>query len=366
MKNGRLFWNSVLISLPAMMLVVAVVYFLVDKVPEIEKNEVDRIKAAYRDVALEIRQEPEKYQVAPEFSGMKSAGKMSPGKWGFSAIPLKNFTWVWYDDGKDVRVTQTEYLHETNYGMILWAFGMAFFLVLVAMTAFGIRYFWKFVKSRDDFLAATAHDLTTPLVGMRMMIGKCDDEAKRLNERMLLIVSNIKDFMKLGGRRKKPELKPVDIVALCKEAYQLFAADYEDADSGAVTFHCSTSTSNFTFPVFADETMTLQILWNLFGNDLKYAAPYGKVSVRFAQEDKFVKAEFADEGQGMTPRQMKRAFDRYYRAQTVLESGKGGFGIGLCTAREFARQMGGDLSVRANVPKGCVFTLKLRSGEVAS
>ena len=365
MKNGRLFWNSVLISLPAVMLVAAVVYFLVDKVPEIEKNEVNRIKAAYRDVALEIRQEPEKYQVAPEFSGMKSAGKMSPGKWGFSAIPLKNFTWVWYDDGKDVRVTQTEYLNETNYGMILWAFGMAFILVLVAMTAFGIRYFWKFVKSRDDFLAATAHDLTTPLVGMRMMIGRADDEAKRLNERMLLIVSNIKDFMKLGGKRKKPELKSVDIVALTKEAYQLFAADYEDGESGAVAFDCNRLQS-MSVEVFADETMTLQILWNLFGNDLKYAAPYGRVSVRFAQEDRFVAVEFVDEGQGMMPRQMKRAFDRYYRAQTVLESGKGGFGIGLCTAREFARAMGGDLSVRANAPKGCVFTLKLRSGEVAS
>ena len=366
MKNGRLFWNSVLISLPAVMLVAAVVYFLIDKVPEIEKNEVDRIKAAYRDVALEIRQEPEKYQVAPEFAGMKPAGKMSPGKWGFSAIALKNFTWVWYDDGKAIRVTQTEYLHETDYGMILWAFGVAFILVLVVMTMFGIRYFWKFVKSRDDFLAATAHDLTTPLVGMRMMIGKCDDEAKRLNERMLLIVSNIKDFMKLGGKRKKPELKIVDIVALTKEAYELFVADYEDSEGGEVIFHCTPTPSTCAFPVLADETITLQILWNLFGNDLKYAAPYGKVSVRFAQEGGFVKVEFVDEGQGMTSRQMKRAFDRYYRAQTVLESGKGGFGIGLCTAREFARQMGGDLSVRANAPRGCVFTLKLRSGGTSS
>lgn len=366
MKNGRLLWNSVLIALPAVMLVAAVVYFLVDKVPEIEKNEVDRIKAAYRDVALEIRQEPEKYQVSSVFAGMKPAGKMSPGKWGFSAIPLKNFTWVWYDDGKDVRVTQTEYLHETDYGMILWVFGMAFLLILVSMTVFGIRYFWKFVKSRDDFLAATAHDLTTPLVGMRMMIGRSDDEAKRLNERMLLIVSNIKDFMKLGGQRKKPELKSVDIVALTKEAYQLFAADYADSEGGEVIFHCTPTPSTCTFSVRADEAMTLQILWNLFGNDLKYAAPYGKVSVRFAQEGGFVKVEFVDEGQGMTPRQMKRAFDRYYRAQTVLECGKGGFGIGLCTAREFACAMGGDLSVRANAPKGCVFTLKLRSEKEAA
>ncbi|MBQ1428690.1 MAG: sensor histidine kinase, partial [Kiritimatiellae bacterium] len=46
-------------------------------------------------------------------------------------------------------------------------------------------------------------------------------------------------------------------------------------------------------------------------------------------------------------------------AKTVLESGKGGFGIGLCTAREFAEAMGGTLTVRANEPRGCVFTLEL-------
>jgi signal transduction histidine kinase len=105
--------------------------------------------------------------------------------------------------------------------------------------------------------------------------------------------------------------------------------------------------------------MVVQILWNLLGNDLKYAAPYGKVSVRFSRDADRVRVELADEGQGMTRGQMKRAFDRYYRSRTVLESGKGGFGIGLCTAREFAVSMGGSLTVRANVPKGCVFTLEL-------
>ncbi len=109
--------------------------------------------------------------------------------------------------------------------------------------------------------------------------------------------------------------------------------------------------------VLADETMLMQILWNIFGNDLKYAAPYGKVAVRFRREGSRAVVEFADEGQGMTPYQMRHAFDRYYRAKTVLESGKGGFGIGLCTARDFARAMGGELSVRANDPKGCVFSL---------
>ena len=353
MKDGRLFWNSVLISLPAVMLVGAVVYFLVDKVPQLERNERKRVQQEYRERTVEAKEKGEGEEFDFEKSGLKKGVfKDRRESLGFG----RDFIW-YFKDGKAYRL-QVEPVEGFDFGMVFYPIGVLVSLLFIAMTVFGVRYFWKFVKSRDDFLAATAHDLTTPLVGMRMMIGRADDEAKRLNERMLLIVQNLKDFLDLGGRRRKPELKPIDIVALAKEAYQLFAADYADSEGGEVIFDCSRLQST-AVEVFADETMALQILWNLFGNDLKYAAPYGKVTVRFAQEGRFVKVEFVDEGQGMTPQQMKKAFDRYYRAKTVLESGKGGFGIGLCTAREFARQMGGDLTVRANVPHGCVFALSL-------
>ena len=340
------------------MLVGAVVYFLVDKVPQLERNERKRVQQEYRERAVEAKEKGDGEEFDFEKSGLKRGvfkDKREP--LGFE----RDFVW-YFKEGKSYRVS-VEPVEGFDFRMVFYPIGVLVSLLFIGMTAFGVRYFWKFVKSRDDFLAATAHDLTTPLVGMRMMIGRNDDEAKRLNERMLLIVQNLKDFLKLGGRRRQPDLKSVDIVALTKEAYQLFAADYEDSESGAVTFHStptpSPTPSTYTYSVLADEAMTLQILWNLFGNDLKYAAPYGKVTVRFAAEGGFVRIEFVDEGQGMTPRQMKKAFDRYYRAKTVLESGKGGFGIGLCTAREFARAMGGDLTVRANVPRGCVFALFL-------
>ena len=365
-KSWRLFPYCLALCLPTIAVVSLSGYFYADKVPEIEKAERDRVKAEYREIALAIRQEPDDYFVWKDFRESqklrpdiwKPAGKMAPGKWGFAVDTIYGVTCVWYDNGTEVRSKTVPAIPESNYRLLFQVFGSLFLLVLVGVTVAGIGYFVRYVRSRDDFLAATAHDLTTPLVGMRMMIGRCDDEAKRLNERMLLVVGNIKDFLRLGGRRRTPELKPVDLVALTKEAYQLFAADYEDSEGGEVVFDSSRLPSN-AVKVLADETMALQILWNLFGNDLKYAAPYGKVSVRFAQERGLVKVEFVDEGQGMTPKQMKRAFDRYYRARTVLESGKGGFGIGLCTAREFARAMDGDLTVRANEPKGCVFTLSL-------
>ena len=370
MKNGHLAVFSFLIFLPALLIVGAGAYFILTEVPRAVRREAAGIAREYHEIAEDFIAHPERAtyvggrKVGWESKSSKIDGRMWGTEVGFDKEGRR--TKIWFKSDKaEWRAIEIETIRPFPYELVFYGGGLLVSIVLLGLSMLAVGYFVRYVKSRDDFLAATAHDLTTPLVGMRMMIGRSDDEAKRLNERMLLIVNNIKDFMKLGGKRKKPELKSVDIVALTKEAYQLFAADYADSEGGEVIFHCTPTPSTCTFPVRADETMTLQILWNLFGNDLKYAAPYGKVSVRFAQEGGFVKVEFVDEGQGMTPRQMKRAFDRYYRAQTVLECGKGGFGIGLCTAREFACAMGGDLSVRANAPKGCVFTLKLRSEKEA-
>ena len=363
MKGWRISFYGFLISLPALLVVSVGAYLILTEVPRAMRRETASIAREYREIAEDLIEHPERATyVGNRIVGWQTkSSKINGVPWGVEIGFDKEGrrSRIWFKAGEtEWRAIEVETIRPFPYELVFYGGGLLVSCVLLLLSMLAVGYFVRYVKSRDDFLAATAHDLTTPLVGMRMMIGRADDEAKRLNERMLLIVSNIKDFLKLGGKRRKPDLKPVDIVALTKEAYQLFAADYEDSESGAVVFDCGRLQSA-AVEVLADETMALQILWNLFGNDLKYAAPYGKVTVRFAQEGKFVKVEFVDEGQGMTPRQMKKAFDRYYRAKTVLESGKGGFGIGLCAAREFARAMGGDLTVRANIPHGCVFTLVL-------
>ncbi|MBQ3288416.1 MAG: HAMP domain-containing histidine kinase [Kiritimatiellae bacterium] len=259
------------------------------------------------------------------------------------------------DDTVLVKLTDIE---ARDYQTLFYGGGGFMLLVLVVITVLGVRFFLNYVKERDDFLAATAHDLTTPLVGMRYAIGRDDADARCLCERMIRLVANIKDFLRLGGRRPPPTLVRLDLAKACEEAYAIFREDYRDLFDGR---DVPVESDGDLPPALADETMTVQILWNLFGNDLKYAAPFGPVSVRLSRKGEYVCAEFADGGPGLTRSQMRRAFDRYYRARTARESGKGGFGIGLCTAREFARAMGGDLTVRRNEPGGCVFTLALRA-----
>lgn len=384
--DWKLIRNVGSLCLPTAVVALLGIHFLIERVPDIIRNERRRVQAEYREKALELKAHPEAgFQIVRGKSGNWAKDrKMAPGYWGtvpegsslqridasssMGSVP-KGKTLIWYVDEKDVCLaTFADAIEEVDFCFIFWVCGSFVLVLLIGLTWMGVRYFVDYVKGRDDFLAATAHDLTTPLVGMRYTIGQDDQEAKNLNERMIRLVENIKDFLKLGGQRPQPKLETIDLIKCYNEAYSLFREDYRDVFEGRdVVLSVESSLQSLgtdpqpagSVPVLADETMTVQILWNLLGNDLKYAAPYGTVRARIAMEGTRVVFELIDEGKGMTPSEMRHAFDRYYRAKSVLESGKGGFGIGLCTAREFAEAMGGALTVRANHPQGCIFTFSL-------
>lgn len=380
--DWKLIRNVGSLCLPTAIVALLGIYFLIDRVPDIIRNEHRRVQSEYREKALELKVHPETgFPVIRGKSGCwVKDRKMAPGYWGsvpegsplqgsdVGSVP-KGMTLVWYVDEKDICTAKfTETIEEVDFCFIFWVCGSFVLVLLVGLTWMGVRYFVNYIKGRDDFLAATAHDLTTPLVGMRYTIGRNDQEAKVLNERMIRLVENIKDFLKLGGRRPQPKLEGIDLVKCFNEAYSLFREDYRELFDGQdIPLEVGTDPETVgtdpegvgSVPVLGDETMMVQILWNLLGNDLKYAAPYGPVRARIVREGEKVVFELIDEGKGMSAYQMRHAFDRYYRAKTVLESGKGGFGIGLCTAREFAEAMGGSLTVRSNKPQGCIFVFSL-------
>ena len=355
MSPRRLIVSCLLLCLPTAILVGIGVYYAATSVPKLQRNETRRVSMAYRATAEEMLSSPETATYSgPKRRGWRQSGKIAGHAWGRVEAPGKSLVWCQADDKKYL-AKAVDTIEETDFALVFYIGGGFIAAVLVALTAFGAGMLVRLVRERDDFIAATAHDLTTPLAGLRYAIGRDAAESRRLNERMIRLVDNLKDFLRLGGKRRQPEPVAFDLAEACREAYSIFSEDYRDLFDGQDV----EIAADGKVRAFADETITVQILWNLFGNDLKYAAPYGPVSVRLSKEEGFVRAEFVDEGQGMTRRQMRRAFNRYYRARTALESGKGGFGIGLCTAREFARAMGGNLTVRQNQPRGCVFTLTL-------
>lgn len=356
MRKARFYFTESLITLPLLIIIACAAFFVWRELPRLEQAEEEAVVSRYREVALEVRDGDIADIVERSRVEEESRGRLGKkGTWGFCREGDSAF--VWYRQPNA----------ETCLGVVIPAIsarplrkqyllgGAMLVAIFLLLTDIGMRRFRRFLQEREDFIAATAHDLKTPLAALRSLVGRDDEEAKNVVERTLRLVANLTDFLALNGRYAGNRLACVDIEAAYVEAYRLFADDFEFTDScGAVPAEGLKGVR-----VLADEGRLVQILWNLLGNELKYAAPYGRVYVRATLEEKYVRVCFVDEGPGLSTYDRRRIFRRYYRARSVFDSGRGGFGIGLSTAREFARAMGGDLTVMPNRPHGCVFTLIL-------
>jgi signal transduction histidine kinase len=88
-------------------------------------------------------------------------------------------------------------------------------------------------------------------------------------------------------------------------------------------------------------------------------APGSPVRLTARVDDGVVTLEVRDWGPGLSPVEAQRVFGRSYRGAIPVAVGVPGSGLGLYTARRLARQMQGDLQVRAPAGGGCCFVATL-------
>ena len=370
MTSGRRhIWHAALLCVPALVIIVVAGIFLRKEIP-------------HRIALEQIEYEAQCAAMATDWAsgltgseGLDYLGSV-PSMWIEAGNKVRgwkgkvgDFVWGYFARGDEQEFVWCE-TREMFYGKFVEAFRPSSFIywlcalaglmtvAVIILTIMVVRLFVFSDKMRIDFMNAIAHDLRTPLVGMRLLVGTDDEAVRNLVERLLRIVENFRDFAGMATR-KKPVCTVFDLRRVYDEAYLLYLEDYRDSFDGEDVDVTLEASADASYEVWADEMMTSQIIWNLLGNDLKYAAPYGRVHASFGVDDSFVTLRLADEGPGMTAREMRRAFDRYYRARTVQTALKCGYGIGLATGRTLARQMGGDLTVRAASPHGCIFELRL-------
>ena len=358
----RFVLHGVLLCLPTLAFCAASTYFLLDKVPLILRERRQAVTEAYKAVAQDLRETP----AVATFSGERQKGWRQTSKlgrrgeeqipWGHVRRGDSELVWI---GGESVIGVEVEPMDAVDLAPWLYVGIPLAQALVVLLTVCGVWFFVRFCRERDDFVAATIHDLKNPLLALRDEVGRDVEDERILVESLLRLVGNLREFLRLGSLRCRPTPTEFDAVAACRAAYRLYRAEFRDRLDGADVPLEVVGGKDGRLEVLADESLTVQIFWNLFGNALKYAAPYGPVKVRFVAADGKAKIEFCDQGPGLSPRDRRRIFRRYFRAKSLAASGAGGFGLGLSVSREFALAMGGDLTVRPNAPRGCVFTLVL-------
>lgn len=214
-----------------------------------------------------------------------------------------------------------------------------------------------------EMSAAVVHELSQPLAALRMFVAgtrkfleKGDaataaenlDEIDSLQLRMASLTQELKRFARPGESR----IEKVDLRDSVRAAEKLVRPRFDETGVALLLDLPDEPLEAETAPLRVE-----QILVNLLRNGADAAASEeaGIVSLKAKRQDAQLLVQVADNGPGIPEDLRERIFDPFFSTKTS----SGGMGLGLAISMRLAEDLGGGLSVRANVPKGALFELKL-------
>jgi len=110
--------------------------------------------------------------------------------------------------------------------------------------------------------------------------------------------------------------------------------------------------------VYGHKEQLLQIFRRILDNAISFSPKGGTVSVSLVQDDDRVNITFTDRGPGMTPDEVKAAFDRLSQINRAQQEQQG-IGLSLNLVRSLVEIHGGEISVESTPGKGSSFTVSL-------
>jgi signal transduction histidine kinase len=154
-----------------------------------------------------------------------------------------------------------------------------------------------------------------------------------------------------------------------KQVFDFQSASPADIASGAVEA-IRTKLSNHTCDfavrldenlpaVYADRDAMITVLVNLLDNACKYGKEDKRIQLRVYAENASVCFAVKDNGIGISKRQQKKIFGRFYQADSRLSRSVEGCGLGLSIVKFIVDAHKGTIDVDSKVGEGSTFTVRV-------
>ena len=252
----------------------------------------------------------------------------------------------------------------------IWAGVLVIVLILAAGGFAGqaVSRQVKLNKLKNDFVATASHELKTPLASMRVLVdtlleGNYKDQQQareyleltaKENERLSGLINNFLTFSRMERNKQAFEMVKTSPAAIANSAAEAVKTEFSE---GRCEFQVQIAEN---LPdVMADHDAMVTVLVNLLDNAYKYSLDDKRIELRAFAENGSVCFCVSDNGVGISRRDAKRIFKRFYQIDRSLARRAEGCGLGLSIAKFIVDAHKGSISVNSKPGDGSTFTVKV-------
>lgn len=197
------------------------------------------------------------------------------------------------------------------------------------------------LNERTAIMAAIAHDLRTPLTGLRLRVEGLPVDARVAATadiaRMERLIAQLLTFVR--GEDAPWNIEPIDLTDLFRDCVDRQVALGRDVILDASEEHL----------VHGDRDQLDRAISNLIDNAVIYG-DRAYVTVRSVQAH--VLCTIVDDGPGLPADQVDRVFSPFYRLETSRSRSTGGAGLGLAISRSIVERSGGTVKLSSTPGRG--------------
>jgi len=221
-------------------------------------------------------------------------------------------------------------------------------------------------RMKSEFLTTAAHELRTPMVSVfgftELLLNRPVGEERRRDmlttihrQSSLLInmVNELLDLARIEARQGKDlKRESCRLGTLIEQAAAPFAEQHGDSRLRVAAWHGEAQ-------LWVDPEKTHRLFTNVLSNAFKYSPEGGEIELTTVSGQlrglPAVGVRITDHGIGMSPEQLRRVFERFYRADP---SGNiPGTGLGMSLVKEIAELQGGQVELQSEPGHGTTVTV---------
>ncbi|HKE29065.1 MAG TPA: HAMP domain-containing sensor histidine kinase [Bryobacteraceae bacterium] len=235
--------------------------------------------------------------------------------------------------------------------------------LLAVVGAHLLRRQMRIAHLKADLVAAVSHELKTPLSSMKLLVesllsGETFEPARtrhylqlvaRENSRLSRLIDNFLTFSRMERNRGKFQFARTRPEAIVEAA----------VESIGDRFSVEVSVAAGLPLLYADEDALVTMLLNLLENAYKYTAENRRIRLNVSLVNGSVAFSVADNGIGITEREQRKIFRRFYQVDRSLARRAGGVGLGLSIVEFIVAAHNGAVTVQSRPDAGSTFTVSL-------